>query len=273
FGIATLLLLAGCTTFPPSNLPPAQTYSLGEEFTLQRGIPAYVLESPDANLAIRISLWDVNRLGVPRARMETSLVSTMSLPDGAINNMGAIPSQTFSLAAGEQARFGGREEGYRIQLLGIDDDRNALSVRLVVTRATDDSDSSAQVWMQILPVQCGTNAWEIWHRDLNRVYIRAPTEQEILTEWLSTTQQITVLDFAQKPAADGTVVCEACSCGRGDTLAVKVSATDATKLSSLGWTKLGNANGIACTLDAKICPDGTGVGRTEPFCLFAACSQ
>lgn len=28
---------------------------------------------------------------------------------------------------------------------------------------------------------------------------------------------------------------------------------------------------IACTMEAKICPDGTGVGRTGPNCEFAAC--
>lgn len=32
----------------------------------------------------------------------------------------------------------------------------------------------------------------------------------------------------------------------------------------------GPASG-ACTLDAKICPDGTGVGRSGPSCEFAAC--
>ncbi len=29
--------------------------------------------------------------------------------------------------------------------------------------------------------------------------------------------------------------------------------------------------GTACTLEAKICPDGTAVGRTGPQCEFAAC--
>lgn len=28
---------------------------------------------------------------------------------------------------------------------------------------------------------------------------------------------------------------------------------------------------VACTLEAKICPDGTAVGRTGPDCAFAAC--
>lgn len=30
---------------------------------------------------------------------------------------------------------------------------------------------------------------------------------------------------------------------------------------------------IACTLEAKICPDGTAVGRTGPNCEFAACPE
>lgn len=30
-------------------------------------------------------------------------------------------------------------------------------------------------------------------------------------------------------------------------------------------------NQIACTADAKICPDGSSVGRTGPKCEFAAC--
>ncbi len=29
--------------------------------------------------------------------------------------------------------------------------------------------------------------------------------------------------------------------------------------------------GVACTMEAKICPDGTGVGRTGPNCEFAPC--
>src|SRR3989338_6049186 len=28
---------------------------------------------------------------------------------------------------------------------------------------------------------------------------------------------------------------------------------------------------VACTMEAKVCPDGTAVGRTSPRCEFAAC--
>ena len=31
-------------------------------------------------------------------------------------------------------------------------------------------------------------------------------------------------------------------------------------------------SGKSCTMDAKICPDGTSVGRTGPNCEFAPCS-
>lgn len=34
----------------------------------------------------------------------------------------------------------------------------------------------------------------------------------------------------------------------------------------------GAQDGVPCTMEAKICPDGTGVGRTGPNCEFAACS-
>ncbi|HCS78848.1 TPA: hypothetical protein DIV55_03825 [Patescibacteria group bacterium] len=30
-------------------------------------------------------------------------------------------------------------------------------------------------------------------------------------------------------------------------------------------------DGVACTMDAKLCPDGSSVGRTGPNCEFAPC--
>lgn len=32
-----------------------------------------------------------------------------------------------------------------------------------------------------------------------------------------------------------------------------------------------NATGVACQTDAKVCPDGTSIGRSGPSCEFAAC--
>lgn len=50
-----------------------------------------------------------------------------------------------------------------------------------------------------------------------------------------------------------------------------------------GWVKHGNPSAPApteqcgeqtfCTADAKLCPDGSGVGRIPPNCEFAPCPE
>ncbi len=35
--------------------------------------------------------------------------------------------------------------------------------------------------------------------------------------------------------------------------------------------KTNNSDGVACTMEAKICPDGSSVGRSGPNCEFAEC--
>lgn len=43
-------------------------------------------------------------------------------------------------------------------------------------------------------------------------------------------------------------------------------------LSIFAWSKVHDApKSIACTEEAKLCPDGSAVGRTGPHCAFAAC--
>jgi len=43
------------------------------------------------------------------------------------------------------------------------------------------------------------------------------------------------------------------------------------------WLLVENNQGledpVACTMDARICPDGSAVGRTGPYCEFAECPQ
>lgn len=52
-----------------------------------------------------------------------------------------------------------------------------------------------------------------------------------------------------------------------------------TKTAEINWRCTGaippanNGQPTACTMDAKICPDGTAVGRVAPDCEFAACPQ
>lgn len=42
-------------------------------------------------------------------------------------------------------------------------------------------------------------------------------------------------------------------------------------VSPIGATYVEPAEPVACTMEAKICPDGSAVGRTGPKCEFAAC--
>lgn len=40
-----------------------------------------------------------------------------------------------------------------------------------------------------------------------------------------------------------------------------------------GWYVLSQKEPVVCTADAKICPDGSAVGRQGPLCEFAACPE
>ena len=53
-------------------------------------------------------------------------------------------------------------------------------------------------------------------------------------------------------------------------LVVAVIAT-ATAVYRLSFANKGTQ--IACTMEAKLCPDGSAVGRTGPKCEFAPCSE
>jgi len=52
-------------------------------------------------------------------------------------------------------------------------------------------------------------------------------------------------------------------------VAIAVMAVAAFVL--LGGLSVKTAGGVACTEEAKLCPDGTAVGRTGPNCEFAPC--
>ena len=44
---------------------------------------------------------------------------------------------------------------------------------------------------------------------------------------------------------------------------------------AIWWFGINKAPGepVACTMEAKLCPDGSAVGRTGPNCEFAACPK
>jgi len=100
--------------------------------------------------------------------------------------------------------------------------------------ATQPADKNA--WLSVTPMQCETTAWDKWHSDLNRVYIRAPTEKEIMNEWLGTVLNVKMIDFGEESLG---AVCEACGvCPQGTKYYIKISEKDSGKLlamSSIQW--------------------------------------
>ncbi len=53
--------------------------------------------------------------------------------------------------------------------------------------------------------------------------------------------------------------------------AIIVALSLAGALALFLFNRENREEGIACTMDARICPDGTAVGRTGPNCSFAPC--
>lgn len=53
-------------------------------------------------------------------------------------------------------------------------------------------------------------------------------------------------------------------------LALVVLAALYLSLAFLGWADVEVAEGV-CTTEAKLCPDGSYVGRVPPSCVFAPC--
>ncbi len=142
---------------------------------------------------------------------------------------------------------------YHIELVSID--YKAKKAEIIISKT-----SKSKSWFFIDPVQCGTNSWQTWNSEMNY-----SSEEVRIVAWLSN-QSIVVYDLRHRQTAD--IVCLSCSCPRGDRVAILVSSTDKIQLETLGWTELGL---LACNKDAKVCPDGSTVGRTAPFCEFEDC--
>ena len=153
------------------------------------------------------------------------------------------PKQNFSL--------------YTFELVSIDLEKK--EAKIIISKS--EQNTGRTEWFSIEPVQCGGNAWESW----GTLKLFA-TENDRITAWLEEEKGIIVSEVKSRQVSE--VVCLACSCPRGDQIAVLANSSDAEKLIELGFAKM---EPIACTEDAKVCPDGSAVGREAPFCEFQKC--
>ncbi|MEM4327101.1 MAG: hypothetical protein QXZ13_02965 [Candidatus Diapherotrites archaeon] len=151
--------------------------------------------------------------------------------------------------------------GYEINLLQMKEESEKISALLVVYSKT----GKDKTWFSIEPRQCQTNAWDNANWPVKTYFT---DEKERIKAWLEKVHNIKVYDVSSKRTAE--VVCSACSCPTGETIAVLVDSFNYGKMISLGWQPM---NDISCTTEAKACPDGSFVSRKAPFCEFESCRK
>lgn len=116
--------------------------------------------------------------------------------------------------------------------------------------------------LQYQPMQCESTPWQEWYASGEIQFIQEPTQEELVEAYYNISG---VTQLQQE------MVCEACSvCPVGDYYVVSVTEYDANRLAELGWYR--RIEPIACTMEAKICPDGSAVGRNgSNNCEFDPC--
>ena len=94
---------------------------------------------------------------------------------------------------------------------------------------------SKQVRMQINPVQCLGNPWERdWLNSHSNDYnlYKNSNEFDVIKDYYKK-QGIVIFDVRKERTME--IVCDACSCPRGDTIYVSISDSDAGKMLNLGF--------------------------------------
>jgi hypothetical protein len=88
------------------------------------------------------------------------------------------------------------------------------------------------------PKMCEKTAWQLWEENSGRVYIRAPTDEEIIKSYYITVYSTDVRDV-QKIQLDQ-VTCQACDvCPETYRFGLTVNASEMQPLLDEGWTRIG----------------------------------
>jgi len=86
------------------------------------------------------------------------------------------------------------------------------------------------------PKMCEKTPWQVWEENSGRVYIRAPTDEEIIKHYYASVYSIDVRDV--KKIQLGTVSCQACDvCPEIYRFGLTVNASEMQPLLDEGWTR------------------------------------
>jgi len=99
-----------------------------------------------------------------------------------------------------------------------------------------------KTFVSIDPVQCSSNPWEQWFAESGTEFCpegsqcKPVSENEVITRYFEKVHGITVYSVESYQKYD--LVCDACSCPRGDELRLLVNITDVEKMEALGWKEV-----------------------------------
>lgn len=95
----------------------------------------------------------------------------------------------------------------------------------------------SELSLSFQPVKCEKPSWQIWEENSGRVYIRAPTDEEIIRHYYAAVYQIDVRDV--KKTGTGLLTCDACSvCQESYHYTLTVNASEAQPLLEEGWVRV-----------------------------------
>jgi hypothetical protein len=87
------------------------------------------------------------------------------------------------------------------------------------------------------PKMCEKTAWQIWEENSGRVYIRAPTDEEIITNYYRSVYGINIIDVKKVQLSQ--VTCQACDvCLETYQFEITVNANVMQPLIDGGWTRI-----------------------------------
>jgi hypothetical protein len=88
------------------------------------------------------------------------------------------------------------------------------------------------------PMQCEKTVWQTWEANSGRVYIRAPTDEEIIRHYYSSVYGIDVMNVTKVDS--GLISCDACSvCPQTYHFGLTVNASVMQPLIDEGWVREG----------------------------------
>lgn len=102
---------------------------------------------------------------------------------------------------------------------------------------------AGDIWMEMQPVQCLQNPWEVeWtttHPGVTyprgELNIIEPAEKEIITAYYAT-QGIPIMEVSSLPPQEGAAVCLACTCAQGYTLKLRIPSTQSDAMTTRGFS-------------------------------------